>query len=139
VLVAHDEPGVAVQLGVASGCGVVAVDEEVGREGEFGFEGDVWEEGLEIAVVIAGDEAESGGGEAGEEGIELLADGGDGEGAVDDVAEEDQLGGIVFGDQYFQAVNGVLRSRDGEELAGVAMGPDVAEVEIGGDQRAVLR
>jgi hypothetical protein len=58
---------------------------------------------------------------------------------VDDVAQEDKLGGAVFGDQCFQAVDSILRSRDREKLAGVAMSPDVAQVEIGGDEGAVFR
>lgn len=58
---------------------------------------------------------------------------------MDDIAEEDELGWAVFGDQCFQAVDGVVGDGDGEELAGVAMGPGVAEVEIGGNQSAMLR
>jgi hypothetical protein len=48
------------------------------------------------------------------------------------------LGGAVLGDQGFEADDGVVGSGDGEELAGVAMSPSVAEMEISGDEGAVL-
>jgi hypothetical protein len=58
---------------------------------------------------------------------------------VDNVAQEDELGGAVLTDQCFQAVDRILRSGDRQKLARVAMSPGVAEMEIGGDNCAVLR
>jgi hypothetical protein len=87
--------------------------------------------------VIAGDEVDGGGGEECEKGVELIAMGGDGEGAVDDVAKEDDLGWLVVASEGGEAVEGIIRGRDGEEVAGVALCPRVAEVEIGDDECAI--
>jgi hypothetical protein len=97
MLVTHDEPADAglETLQASGGCGGVvfgAMGEEMGAEEQVGFKADggeaaLEEERIEVAVVIAGDPAEGDGGKAGDEGLELIAEGGDGNGAVDDVAQ----------------------------------------------------
>jgi hypothetical protein len=89
VLVSHDQPGIGMQARGSRGSCLIAVDQQVRAEGDFGFEGGVAEEGLEVAVVVAGDEMEGCSAEAVEQGFQLELDGRDGEGAVDDVAKED--------------------------------------------------
>jgi hypothetical protein len=58
---------------------------------------------------------------------------------VNDIAQQDELGGMVFGHEGGKAVDGVVRSGDWEQLAGVTMRPGVAEMEVGGDEGAFLR
>jgi hypothetical protein len=89
--------------------------------------------------VVACDPANSDGGETGGEGFELAADGWKGDRAMDDVSEEDELSRAVFRGEGGKAVNGVIGGGDREQLAGVTVGPDVAEVEIRGDEGAIFR
>ena len=50
---------------------------------------------------------------------------------MDDIAEHDDLARAVLADERGEALEGIIRRAQREELALRALGPDVAEVEIG--------
>ncbi len=56
---------------------------------------------------------------------------------MDDIAEQDQLGRVIIGDEGFDSVDGIVGDIDGHQLAGVPVGPEIAEVKIGDDERVL--
>jgi hypothetical protein len=112
-------------------------------ERQFPFEADAWETALaqerfQPAVVIARDPPDGYRSEARREGLDLLPQGGERKRAVDDVAEKDELVRPILGREGHEPVDGVIRRGDGQQLPAMTMRPDIPEVKIGRDERAMV-
>ena len=57
---------------------------------------------------------------------------------MDDIAEEDYLARLIRIHQSEKPLGGILADADRQKLAVMAMRPDVAEMEVGHDERARL-
>ena len=121
--------------------GSVAVDEEelvrfeVRNELEIGK---VRGKFFELLVVVAEDEFEAADfAEAIEEGGQFLGEFSDGNGLMDDVAENGQVRGFVEGAEVRKTGEEIFFATERHELTAVAMRPGVTEMEIGDAEDAL--
>ena len=125
------------------GGGAIAVEENVFASEILGAQrvglAELLHELVEFAIVIAGEEDELAFAVGNrKKRAQFVEERGDWERAVNDVAEEDDAFGLVVGNERGDAIEGIVFWGDGHELALRAMGPGVAQMQIGDGEQTMF-
>ena len=125
------------------GGGAIAVEENIFAGEKFGAQGvglaELLHELVKLAIVVAREEDEFAFAVGNcRKRAKFVEERGHWERAMNDVAEQDDAFGLVVGDQSGETFEGVIFRRDGHELALGAMGPGVAQMQIGDGEETMF-
>ena len=118
--------------GVFRRCGVaMAKEDSIRLETRGWMEAVGSREFREMTIVVAHEEEKFVTGREVGDGAEFVLEGRDRDGVVDDIAGENDFEGLIGVAKAGKALRPVIDFLEGQELAVVAMGPGVTEVEVG--------